>query len=214
MGRSDFEKCTECGYQIPRSEQAYVFKGSIVCAECDKMLRNESNTGKEIQDYLDEDILDIPVQPEYEEQRLNQEVFYPRQDSKDDPNSYHEEFDPDSDKIFTADNTAGAENGIQAKTGKEVSVLESTGVYDFLPEQGGGGTELPGYVTNRAGENEAGQLVLKLPSFLHSYYLNGRPSSNHSSISGGRNVSNSFVILMCCGAAVAIIAVLLKIYLF
>jgi hypothetical protein len=35
----DIEICSNCGREIGRSEQAYVFEGKIVCAECDKALR-------------------------------------------------------------------------------------------------------------------------------------------------------------------------------
>ena len=36
----DVEICSNCGREIGRSEQAYVFDGKIVCAECDNTLRN------------------------------------------------------------------------------------------------------------------------------------------------------------------------------
>jgi hypothetical protein len=39
MGSFDIEICSNCGREIPRSEQAYVFEGKIVCAECDNTLR-------------------------------------------------------------------------------------------------------------------------------------------------------------------------------
>lgn len=35
----DIEICSNCGKEIGRSEQAYVFEGKIVCVECDKALR-------------------------------------------------------------------------------------------------------------------------------------------------------------------------------
>jgi hypothetical protein len=35
----DIEICSNCGRDIARSEQAYVFEGKIVCAECDNALR-------------------------------------------------------------------------------------------------------------------------------------------------------------------------------
>jgi hypothetical protein len=35
----DIEVCSNCGRDIARSEQAYVFEGKIVCAECDSALR-------------------------------------------------------------------------------------------------------------------------------------------------------------------------------
>lgn len=35
----DIEICSNCGRDIARSEQAYVFEGKIVCAECDNTLR-------------------------------------------------------------------------------------------------------------------------------------------------------------------------------
>jgi hypothetical protein len=35
----DIEICSNCGRDIARSEQAYVFDGKIVCAECDNALR-------------------------------------------------------------------------------------------------------------------------------------------------------------------------------
>lgn len=38
----DKEICTNCGRQMPRSEQACVFKGQIVCKECDQSLRKVS----------------------------------------------------------------------------------------------------------------------------------------------------------------------------
>lgn len=36
----DIEICSNCGREIGRSEQAYVFEGKIVCAECDNALRS------------------------------------------------------------------------------------------------------------------------------------------------------------------------------
>ncbi len=36
----DIEICSNCGREIGRSEQAYVFGGKIVCAECDNALRS------------------------------------------------------------------------------------------------------------------------------------------------------------------------------
>lgn len=36
----DIEICSTCGWEMPRSEQAYVFEGKIVCAECDNTLRS------------------------------------------------------------------------------------------------------------------------------------------------------------------------------
>jgi len=39
MDTSDIEFCSNCGRAISRSVQAYVFEGNIVCAECDKELR-------------------------------------------------------------------------------------------------------------------------------------------------------------------------------
>jgi len=41
MGSNGIEICSKCGREIPRSEQVCVFKGEIVCAECDKKLRME-----------------------------------------------------------------------------------------------------------------------------------------------------------------------------
>ena len=35
----DIEICSNCGREIGRLEQAYVFEGKIVCAECDNALR-------------------------------------------------------------------------------------------------------------------------------------------------------------------------------
>lgn len=40
MGFFDIEICSNCGREMPRSEQAYVFEGKIVCAECDNTLRS------------------------------------------------------------------------------------------------------------------------------------------------------------------------------
>ena len=40
MGSFDIEICSNCGRDIARSEQAYVFEGKIVCAECDNTLRS------------------------------------------------------------------------------------------------------------------------------------------------------------------------------
>ena len=39
MGSIDIEICSNCEWEIARSEQAYVFEGKIVCAECDNTLR-------------------------------------------------------------------------------------------------------------------------------------------------------------------------------
>jgi hypothetical protein len=38
----DIEICSNCGREIARLEQAYVFAGKIVCAECDRSLRSIS----------------------------------------------------------------------------------------------------------------------------------------------------------------------------
>ncbi len=40
MGSFDIEICSNCGPEISRSEQACVFAGNIVCAECDNTLRS------------------------------------------------------------------------------------------------------------------------------------------------------------------------------
>lgn len=40
MGSIDIEICSKCEWEIARSEQAYVFEGKIVCAECDNTLRS------------------------------------------------------------------------------------------------------------------------------------------------------------------------------
>jgi hypothetical protein len=40
MGSFDIEICSNCGRKMPRSEQAYVFEGKIVCGECDNTLRS------------------------------------------------------------------------------------------------------------------------------------------------------------------------------
>jgi len=40
MGSFDIEICSNCGRDIARSEQAYIFEGKIVCAECDDTLRS------------------------------------------------------------------------------------------------------------------------------------------------------------------------------
>lgn len=42
MGSSEKEVCAKCNREIDRSEQACVFNGEIVCAECDKKLRGGS----------------------------------------------------------------------------------------------------------------------------------------------------------------------------
>lgn len=39
MGSIDIEICSNCEWEIARSEQAYVFEGKIVCGECDNTLR-------------------------------------------------------------------------------------------------------------------------------------------------------------------------------
>lgn len=40
MGLSDIEICSNCGHEMPRCEQAYVFEGKIVCAGCDDIFRS------------------------------------------------------------------------------------------------------------------------------------------------------------------------------
>lgn len=40
MGSIDIEICSNCERAISRSEQAYIFDGNIVCAECNKELRS------------------------------------------------------------------------------------------------------------------------------------------------------------------------------
>ncbi len=40
MGSFDIEICSNCEWEIARSEQAYVFEGKIVCTECDNTLRS------------------------------------------------------------------------------------------------------------------------------------------------------------------------------
>lgn len=42
MESSEAEICSNCGRELRRSEQACVFKGEIVCAECDRKLRSDS----------------------------------------------------------------------------------------------------------------------------------------------------------------------------
>lgn len=40
MGLTDIEICSNCERAISRSEQAYIFDGNIVCAECNKELQS------------------------------------------------------------------------------------------------------------------------------------------------------------------------------
>jgi phage FluMu protein Com len=40
MSLANVEICFKCGRVLLRSEQAYLVKGKIVCAECDKLLRS------------------------------------------------------------------------------------------------------------------------------------------------------------------------------
>jgi len=40
MGPTDIEICSNCEREIARSEQAYIFEGNIVCAECNKELQS------------------------------------------------------------------------------------------------------------------------------------------------------------------------------
>lgn len=42
MGSSKVEICSKCGREIPKSEQACVFSGEIVCVECNSRLRSHS----------------------------------------------------------------------------------------------------------------------------------------------------------------------------
>jgi hypothetical protein len=41
MSSTDAEACSKCGRLLTHSQQACVFGGMIVCAECDKVLRNK-----------------------------------------------------------------------------------------------------------------------------------------------------------------------------
>lgn len=43
VSAEDKEICTYCGRQMPSSEQACVFEGNIVCAQCDNKLRSKPN---------------------------------------------------------------------------------------------------------------------------------------------------------------------------
>jgi len=47
MSLHDFEECSNCGREIPRSEQAYVFENNIVCKKCEKKLRSEQRSKSE-----------------------------------------------------------------------------------------------------------------------------------------------------------------------
>lgn len=51
MGSSDIEICSNCGREIGRSEQAYVFEVKIVCAQCDKKLRSASGDRAKVVSY-------------------------------------------------------------------------------------------------------------------------------------------------------------------
>ncbi|MBN1973287.1 MAG: hypothetical protein JW787_06585 [Sedimentisphaerales bacterium] len=59
MIQSDYEICSDCGYKIPRSEQAYVFKGRIICRQCDRKLRDELIMQEEISDFTDHDMFSL-----------------------------------------------------------------------------------------------------------------------------------------------------------
>jgi hypothetical protein len=41
MNPTDAEACSKCGRLLPPSQQACVFGGMIVCAECDRALRSK-----------------------------------------------------------------------------------------------------------------------------------------------------------------------------
>lgn len=59
MNIRDFESCSECGRKIPRSEQAYVFEGNIVCQECDNILRNGLSIERENQKLTEQEVLNL-----------------------------------------------------------------------------------------------------------------------------------------------------------
>ncbi len=67
MGSFDIEICSKCEWEMARSEQAYVFEGNIVCAECDNTLR--SGQVDELAEILEpptapEPIITVQSQPE------------------------------------------------------------------------------------------------------------------------------------------------------
>jgi hypothetical protein len=67
MGSFDIEICSNCEWEIARSEQAYVFEGKIVCVECDNTLR--SGPVDELAEILEpptapEPIITVQSQPE------------------------------------------------------------------------------------------------------------------------------------------------------
>ena len=210
MGRSDVEKCVECGYQIPRTEQAYVFKGKIVCAECDKILRNGLNTRKEIPAYIEAEILNSQIHSGNKSHLDNQENLHSEQvftDSLKDFQSVSEHKEHETENITNLLNEAE-----QKMDDKEISIGSDKTSYALSPEPGE--EEFSDYIPNQIPDNDSEQLVIKLPSFVHSCYLEEKSSSNHSSIFNNHKRLNSFLLVIFFGAIAAVITVLLKRILF
>jgi hypothetical protein len=54
MSSSGAEVCAKCGQEITQQEAACVFKGEIVCIECDKKLREEPRIQDRQEEYSQE----------------------------------------------------------------------------------------------------------------------------------------------------------------
>ena len=198
MGRSDFEKCTECGYQIPRSEQAYVFNGRILCEECDSTLRSGPRIKAEGTQNMPHDALSSSA---LQSSQVAEEVSRMMQAEGDC------EFDtiPESGSPIAARTTTEAEAStdkipVNKKKRRSPIPLEREDLSDGK--------------LNSARNNASAQLVIRLPSFLHSCCVGRDISSAHSRAARSFNGKHGLVMLLCLATITAIAAVLLKRFIF
>ena len=182
---NNFETCSICGYQIPVSEQAFVFKGDIVCLECDKVLRGNINTTEDIQI------------TKYENKDINMEKR--ENETKDD---------------IEINSSARVNNKLEAFKKINISDLGHDNILFKETETEADYINFSDDLIDANSQTNSQQVKIQLPPIIHSFFMNRNSSSIEPQLTKKHRAIGGFVIVICIVAIIAIGALLATRYLF
>lgn len=180
---NDFEICSICGYQIPRYEQAFVFKGNIVCLECNNISRGKINTTEDIQN-TQYNIKDTNINKGEKEMNSDTNI-----------NS--------SVKVNKQLRTLNKINISDLEHDKVFNETET--VADYINSS-------DDFIEANLNVN-CQQVKIQLPPIIQSYFINRNSSSLKSQLTKSYRAVGGFVILLCIIAIIVVGAVLATRYL-
>ena len=198
-----FDKCSECGYKIPLTEQAYVFKGNIVCLKCDNKLREKTKKFEDISN-KEYEIKDV-VQKKGEEKRNVNNIDKANYQSLAEDKSENSDYISDLDLADSPYKEAETEEdyfnyseelpaaNLNSDNDKEVNY--STNIKSAVNSQ-----------TN------CQQLNIRLPSFIHSCFIDRNFSTVGPQLKKKYRSVGGFIMLLSIVAILAVGAFLVKRY--